>query len=54
MLRLNAKTDMLVGNLDYRRQNVLQVIDVYGCSINCVRKCGLLTALGLVGVVKYI
>ncbi|MNP77806.1 hypothetical protein D3C76_1753080 [compost metagenome] len=54
MLRFNAETDMLVGNLDYCRQNVFQIIDVYGCSIHCVRKCGLLTALCLVGVVEYV
>ncbi|MNC19981.1 hypothetical protein D3C75_679220 [compost metagenome] len=54
LLRFNAKADMLVGNLDNRRQNILQVVNVNCCCIHCIRECCLLPALRLVGMIKHI
>lgn len=54
MLRFNAKTDMLVCNLDNRRQDILKVVNVDGCCVHRIGKCSLLAALRLVGMVKYI
>ncbi|MNO04364.1 hypothetical protein D3C81_2253720 [compost metagenome] len=45
---------MLVGDLNNRRQNIFQVVNVNCCGIHRIRECCLLPALGLVGMIKHI
>ncbi|MNV86905.1 hypothetical protein D3C71_1809750 [compost metagenome] len=52
MLGLDAKTYMLMPDLDDSRDNRFQIIDMDRCCVYGIGECGLLTAFGLIGMVK--